>query len=1245
MQVDENRKIVFVSSFTAYSLTGLNISNPFNITVYGSISDSAPVGSLDGIWYGRLENNIFYAPSSVDSTTAWYNVSTGTFVFLNDTATDTAGAGSQQQEYDVAIVNTGSTKWLITGGRSDDTISSFNVTNPLIRPTVVSSFYDATTACSVNGMTRLYNIPGTTYVIVAASVDSYITLLNISAGGSITCIGSGYTNTAGAGSIQGFQDFYYDAANDYLYVPGTADGYLTILTNILSGTPTLVGSVAGLTNAYSIAVSSVDFDGKKYAFVGSTTLGLGVRAIDVTNPAAPIIASTFNQTSGTCTYNGVYSLYTSGDYLYATSNTDACFYSIKLTDNFMNITLSYPPDNYYNDSTLFVNLTFNATVTDDDGIVNCSLWTNYSGSWVLNQTQIVGGIYNVTSFNLTDLTNNTFIWSIQCYDIYSHSSFASGAYTVVLNWSDNPPNIDLLSPIQGYTNNAQQYVNLTFNASVSDDKGLLNCSLWTNYSGSWVLNQTQVIGGTSNITRFDLTDLTNKTFVWNIQCFDDAFKSSFSSSNRTVILNWNPALDTPPAVSLSSPPNNYFDDTSQYVNLTLSSLVTDDFGIVNCSLWTNYSGTWSLNQTNNVGGNINTTSFTLNNLTNKTFVWNVECFDNASQSAFDTGNRTVILNWTPPLVGNFSVQKYYISLGSGVTSGFVPFTGGQNGLYAVPFVTMRVSASTDLWRYFLPDIYFNATGVIVERNLGTGSVMDVIVNVVEFDPNIVRVQSGTFSLVSGSTAPSLSSNIDLSRSAMVFYYTSTDTTDDYIDNSIMGNISSINTLNFSTSAVTGTKSGHWYVFESLDGGFSVQRAMLTFALTSTSASDTVSFVDTSKTFLIASYTTDESSDDARDGSFYVNLVDSTTVTGTRLGVPSANIRANVFVVMFSGDVGVRRGIFSYPNAGGTASDTFSTVNLNKSMAWNPVLTSRMASDSTGNSIESAFQLLNLTSSTTIDGSRSETAGVANGGWEIIDWIPIHAPVIDSISVDDDISPANEIVLSAGYTRFINCTVTATDAEGAENIVNASATFYYYLNKTSDSDNNNVHYTNNSCSYVSSNSTSKTFLCGFNVYYFANNGTWNCNATVNNGLFYSASANNSTIINPLYALNFSDGISFGNVQGGIESSDIIANVTNVGNMPINISLQGYAISIGDNTGMNCSDNTNITITNIKFSTALGQTFAQKNPLDGAIQSLNITLQKPTSITPIINNTYWQIMPDPGSINRQCTGFIIFSAEAS
>ncbi len=103
------------------------------------------------------------------------------------------------------------------------------------------------------------------------------------------------------------------------------------------------------------------------------------------------------------------------------------------------IELSYPPNDYVNDTTQSVSLVFNATVTDNLNLGNCSLWHNATGVWHLNQTQNLTGTSNLTSFNLV-LRNLIFVWNIECYDNESHSNWGSNR-TVTLNYSSsiNPP--------------------------------------------------------------------------------------------------------------------------------------------------------------------------------------------------------------------------------------------------------------------------------------------------------------------------------------------------------------------------------------------------------------------------------------------------------------------------------------------------------------------------------------------------------------------------------------------------------------------------------------------------------------------------------------------------------------------------------------------------------------------------------------------------------------------------------------
>jgi len=420
LEIDPVRKLAFISAYTDNYLIALNYSDPSNISAFGSITDTAPVGSIEGIYWGTLDyiNKIFYAPSPVDSTTSWYNVTDSIFVFLNDTAADISGAGSQEGMVDVIYIDIDGTRWLITGGRTDDYVSSFNVTNPNLRPTVVGSFTDADGACSVDGMYNLHNIPGTSYVLVAATVDNRVTLLNVSTDGVITCIGSGYTDIAGDGSIEGLINFYYEDSTELLYVPGLTDGYLTILNNITTGTPALVGSVGGLTTPVSVAIWT--FGSEKYAFVGSNTAAKNITIVNVTNPTSPSILSVFSQTSGTCVYNGVYGLYVEEDYLYATSSTDACFYSIKLTE------IIYPQEFAYIENIgwqvnvtvpsgleglqdLFVNATYSGNTRNDTetNAINYGNITIGSSKWISTSNLInvtaETGASNHTHLNISNI--------------------------------------------------------------------------------------------------------------------------------------------------------------------------------------------------------------------------------------------------------------------------------------------------------------------------------------------------------------------------------------------------------------------------------------------------------------------------------------------------------------------------------------------------------------------------------------------------------------------------------------------------------------------------------------------------------------------------------------------------------------------------------------------------------------------------------------------------------------------------
>ncbi|MBN2422491.1 hypothetical protein JXB41_04650, partial [Candidatus Woesearchaeota archaeon] len=237
-------------------------------------------------------------------------------------------------------------------------------------------------------------------------------------------------------------------------------------------------------------------------------------------------------------------------------------------------------------------------------------------------------------------------------------------------------------------------------------------------------------------------------------------------------------------------------------------------------------------------------------------------------------------------------------------------------------------------------------------------------------------------------------------------------------------------------------------------------------------------------------------------------------------------------------------------------------------------------------------------------------------------------------------------------------ITVRDWNGYQDINLTNATFYAYTNTSGDPDNNNAHYTDALCDFISGSGYLANYTCNFSVYYYAINGTWTVNVSVYDDSYMEDPVNfsdfkdwmtNTTIIHPLYALNVTDGIDYGEMQllaAGDISANITSNITNFGNMPINVTVQGYGLSIGDGLAMVC-DQRNISIDDERFSVDADDNFAAKIALDGNIQTIGgLTIQKQTDPgTQMINVTYWQLYIDPNdSPFGVCNGSVIFSAVA-
>ncbi len=101
--------------------------------------------------------------------------------------------------------------------------------------------------------------------------------------------------------------------------------------------------------------------------------------------------------------------------------------------------------------------------------------------------------------------------------------------------------------------------------------------------------------------------------------------------------------ESEPIISLSSPEDN---EIIANENVTFEYLVEDDEGIGACALWGNFTGTWQLNQTDAEVSTGETNNFTILDLNDGVYEWNVWCVDTMGNNAFSSNNFTFTLNTT-----------------------------------------------------------------------------------------------------------------------------------------------------------------------------------------------------------------------------------------------------------------------------------------------------------------------------------------------------------------------------------------------------------------------------------------------------------------------------------------------------------------------------------------------------------------------------------------------------------------------
>ena len=256
------------------------------------------------------------------------------------------------------------------------------------------------------------------------------------------------------------------------------------------------------------------------------------------------------------------------------------------------------------------------------------------------------------------------------------------------------------------------------------------------------------------------------------------------------------------------------------------------------------------------------------------------------------------------------------------------------------------------------------------------------------------------------------------------------------------------------------------------------------------------------------------------------------------------------------------------------------------------------------------------------------------------------------------SPTPPIDLTPGGATVVTCNGSVQDINNFDDITSVNATFYQSTVASDTADDNNTHYSNSSClvggqtcSVIEgTNNQNGSCICQFPVQYYANNGNWQCNMTVTDSGSLTSTQNSTFVtINEVLGIDVENlTLDYGDLSVTETSNPIRENVTNIGNVPINITLRGFGgdnESIGQNVTMICELGTNITFGYQRFDLQSSAAFADMINLTNQTRQIqDLTIPKRTTNSGYgnsSNSTFWRLQIPLGA-SGICNGTVIFGA---
>jgi len=260
-----------------------------------------------------------------------------------------------------------------------------------------------------------------------------------------------------------------------------------------------------------------------------------------------------------------------------------------------------------------INLTYNYT-DDNLYVLNISFFINN----VLNQSRGQQTDLDTNlNFTIDSIAEGTHTWFVSVIDTDSNTTNSTiNTFTI----DTTGPNVTIKTPKESeeFSNNES----ITLNFSVVDTGvGVDTC--WFNVDSGDNTTITSCVNTTFNTTG-------EGTLTLNLYANDTLGNEALDSNTFTITL-------TAPAITLDSPLNATFFNSNLdiYINYT----VTDTSGIDTVQIWHDFTGSFSLNETN-LGVTSGLQNFSLFNVSDGIHMWTIFANDTGGNGRFSTNNFT-----------------------------------------------------------------------------------------------------------------------------------------------------------------------------------------------------------------------------------------------------------------------------------------------------------------------------------------------------------------------------------------------------------------------------------------------------------------------------------------------------------------------------------------------------------------------------------------------------------------------------